>query len=150
YFWVKPERTVPLHLVREVPERMSYRGEVLEPFDEAAAAEVAHWLRGAGVDSIGVSFIHAYANPDHEQRMRAALERAHPGAHVSISSEVLPEYREYERTVTTLVDAYVKSRVAGYVAAIETRLAAEVGTQVPFYVMKSNGGVISGREVSRQ
>jgi N-methylhydantoinase A len=150
YFWVKPERIVPLHLVREIPERMSYRGEVLEPFDDAAAAEVARWFRDAGVDSIGVSFIHAYANPEHERRMRATLEREHPGAHISVSSEVLPEYREYERTVTTLVDAFVKSRVAGYVAAIERRLRDEIGAAVPFYVMKSNGGVMSGREVTRQ
>jgi len=150
YFWVKPERIVPLHLVREVPERMNFRGEVLRSFDEAAAVEVARWFRRTGIDSVGISFIHAYANPAHEQRMRAVLEREHPGAHVSISSEVLPEYREYERTVTTLVDAFVKSRVAAYVGAIQGRLDAELGTGVPFYVMKSNGGVISAREVANQ
>jgi N-methylhydantoinase A len=150
YFWVKPDRIVPLHLVREVPERMSFRGEVLRPFDEDAAVEVARWFRGKGIASIGVSFIHAYANPEHERRMRAVLEREHPGAHVSISSEVLPEYREYERTVTTLVDAFVKSRVADYVGAIQARLDGELGAGLPFYVMKSNGGVISAREVPRQ
>src|SRR6266436_9793500 len=150
YFWVKPDRIVPLHLVREVRERLNFRGEVLRPFDEVQAAEVARWFRDGGIDSIGVSFIHAYANPAHEQRMRAVLEREHPGAHVSISSEVLPEYREYERTVTTLVDAFVKSRVSAYVGAIRTRLDAEVGQRLPFYVMKSNGGVISAREVARQ
>src|SRR5881397_910177 len=150
YFWVKPERIVPLHRVREVPERMSFRGEVLRSFDEAAAVTTARWFRDKGIDSIGVSFIHAYANSEHEQRMRAVLEREHPGAHVSISSEVLPEYREYERTVTTLVDAFVKSRVAAYVGAIQTRLDAELGAGVPFYVVKSNGGVISAREVAAQ
>jgi N-methylhydantoinase A len=150
YFWVKPDRIVPLHLVREVPERLNFRGEVLRPFDEAEAAEVARWFRDGGVDSIGVSFIHAYANPAHEQRMRAVLEREHPGAHVSISSEVLPEYREYERTVTTLVDAFVKSRVSAYVGAIQARLDTELAQGVPFYVMKSNGGVISAREVAAQ
>src|SRR6202008_3574063 len=121
YFWVKPERIVPLHLVREVPERLNFRGEGRHPFDEAAALEAARWFRERGVDSIGVSFILAYANPHHERRMRTILEREHPGAHVSISSEVLPEYREFERTVTTLVDAFVKSRVADYVGAIQTR-----------------------------
>ena len=150
YFWVKPDRIVPLHLVREVPERMTFRGEVLRPFDEAAAGEVARWLRDRGIESIGVSFIHAYANPEHERRMRAVLAREHPGAHVSISSEVLPEYREYERTVTTLVDAFVKSRVADYVGAIQSRIDGELGAGTPFYVMKSNGGVISAREVARQ
>jgi N-methylhydantoinase A len=137
YFWVKPERIVPLHLVREVPERLNFHGEVLRPFDESVAGEVARWFRHRGIDSIGVSFIHAYANPEHEQRMRAILEHEHPGAHVSISSEVLPEYREYERTVTTVVDAFVKSRVANYVGAIQARLDTELGAGVPFYVMKS-------------
>jgi N-methylhydantoinase A len=150
YFWVKPERLVPLHLVREVPERMTFRGEVLRPLEEKAATEVAGWLRAKGVRSVGISFIHAYANPAHEQRMREILKSAHPEAHVSISSEVLPEYREYERTVTTLVDAFVKSRVADYVSAIRARLDAAVGADTPFYVMKSNGGVVSAREVAAQ
>ncbi|PYO35372.1 MAG: 5-oxoprolinase [Candidatus Rokuibacteriota bacterium] len=150
YFWVKPERIVPLHGVREVPERMSFRGAVVRPLDEAAATEVARWFARHGIDNIGVSFIHAYANPAHEQRMRAILERECPGAHISISSEVLPEYREYERTVTTLVDAFVKSRVAVYVGAVQDTLDQRLGTGTPFYVMKSNGGVISAREVARQ
>src|SRR3989475_1637351 len=119
YFWVKPERIVPLHLIREVPERLNFRGEVLRPFDEAVALEVARWFQNSGIDSIGVSFIHAYAHPEHEQRMRAVLEREHPGAHISISSDVLPEYREYERTVTTLVDAFVKSRGAAFLGALQ-------------------------------
>jgi N-methylhydantoinase A len=150
YFWVKPERIVPLHWVREVPERLDFRGEVLRPLDEAAAVEVARWFRRQGVRSLGVSFLHAYANPEHERRMRDILLREHPGAHVSISSDVLPEYREYERTVTTLIDAFVKSRVADYVAAIQARLDVELGAGVPFHVMKSSGGVISAREVAAQ
>jgi N-methylhydantoinase B len=100
--------------------------------------------------SVAVSFLHAYANPAHEQRMRAALAAEHPAAHVSISSEVWPEYREYERTVTTLVDAFAKGRVAGYVAAIQARLDAALAAGTPFYVMKSNGGVVSAREVVRR
>jgi N-methylhydantoinase B len=150
YFWVKPERIVPLHRVREVPERVSHRGEVLREFDEAAAGEVAAWCRQKGISAVGVSFLHGYANPEHEQRMRAVLARVHPGAHVSVSSEVWPEYREYERTVTTLVDAFAKGRVSGYVERIGARLAAELGPGMSFQVMKSNGGVISAREVARQ
>jgi N-methylhydantoinase A len=149
YFWVKPERIVPLHRVREVPERMSFRGEVLREFDEGAALEVARWLRRHGITNVAVSFIHAYVNPEHERRMRDVLAREHPDAHVSVSSEVLPEYREYERTMTTLVDAFVKSRVAGYVGAIQAKLEARLPAG-PFYVMKSNGGVISAREVAGQ
>ena len=147
YFWVKPERIVPLHRVREVPERVGHRGEVLREFDESAAAEVARSCRREGISAIGVSFLHGYANPAHEQRMREVLAREHPEAHVSLSSEVWPEYREYERTVTTLIDAFTKGRVSGYVERIGARLAAELGPAVPFQVMKSNGGVISAREV---
>jgi N-methylhydantoinase A len=150
YFWVKPERIVPLHRVREVPERTSVGGDVLRPLDEGAAVEVARWFARQGVLSIGVSLLHAYANPAHEQRMRAILAREHPAAHVSISSEVLPEYREYERTVTTLVDAFVKSRIAEYVGAIQGTLDRRLRPGTPFYVMKSNGGVISAREVAQQ
>src|SRR2546428_9747549 len=75
YFWVKPERIVPLHRVREVRERMSFRGAVVRPLHEGAATEVARWFARHGIVNIGVNFIHAYANPTHEQRMRAILER---------------------------------------------------------------------------
>ena len=108
---------------------------------------MARWCRRQGISAIGVSFLHGYANPAHEERMRDVLAREHPEAHVSLSSEVWPEYREYERTVTTLVDAFAKGRVSGYVERIGARLAAELGPGVPFQVMKSNGGVISAREV---
>src|SRR5450631_2775084 len=103
YFWVKPERIVPLHLVREVTERLDVRGKVLTPLDLDDAEAAATWFRDRGINCIGVCFLHAYARGDHEQRMRQTLARVHPNASVSISSEVLPEYREYERAVTTLV-----------------------------------------------
>src|SRR5262249_50078338 len=112
YFWVKPERIVLLHRVCEVPERVSHRGEVLRELDEAAATEVATWCRQKGISAIGVSFLHGYANPAHEQRMRAVLARVHPEAYVSLSSEVWPEYRGYERTVTPLAAAFAKARGA--------------------------------------
>src|SRR5262249_49328975 len=82
YFWVKPERIVPLHRVREVGERMSYEGTVVRAFDEVSATEAARWFARQGVRNIGVSFIHAYANPAHERRMQEILERECPGAHV--------------------------------------------------------------------
>src|SRR5437867_8499537 len=132
YFWVKPERIVPLHHVREVPERLDVAGGLVRPFDEAVAVEVARWFARRGITNVGVSFIHAYANPEHERRMREVVTRELPEANVSISSDVLPEYREYERTVTTLVDAFVKGRVARYVGAIHERLASELHPHVPF------------------
>src|SRR5205823_17256 len=101
-----------------------------------------------GIDCIGVCLLHAYADGAHERRIREILGRLHPKASVSISSEVLSEYREYERAMTTLVDAFVKPRVGGYVSRIQARLGQGAAHEVPFYIMKSNGGVASAREVA--
>src|SRR5919204_5041460 len=151
YFWVKPPRIVPADLVRTVGGRLDHRGRELRPFDEQQARAAARFLRDRGVVAVGVCFLHAYANPAHERRMRAVLAREHPQAVVSLSSEVLREYREYERATTTLVDAAVKPRVGRYVATIRRRLdALAPGRGLPFYVMKSNGGVLSAEEVARQ
>jgi N-methylhydantoinase A len=156
YFWVKPDRIVPVDLVREVGGRLDVHGDEIRPFDEAGAREVARWFRERGVDTIGVCFLHAYANPAHEERMLEVLREEHPDAVVSISSQVLREYREYERTVTTLVDASVKPKVTRYIRGIAERLEAYTtgddaeAHRVPFYVMKSNGGVISSDEVVHQ
>jgi len=150
YFWVKPPRIVPRHLVRGVEGRLDFTGAEVRPFDEEQARVVARWFRHEGIDTLGVCFLHAYANPAHEERMRAILREEHPDAVVSISSEVLREYREYERAMTTLVDAAVKPRLSRYVRNISDRLAAQSGRDVPFYVMKSNGGVLSADEVVHQ
>src|SRR3954462_5883536 len=148
YFWVKPPRIVPRDLVRSVGGRLDFTGAEVRPFDEEGARAVARWFRDRGVDTLGVCFLHSYADPRHEERMREILAEEHPGAVVSISSEVLREYREYERAMTTLVDAAVKPRLSAYVANIGARLSAYVGGgTVPFYVMKSNGGVLSAEEV---
>src|SRR6478735_4801473 len=177
YFWVKPPRIVPRDLVRSVGGRLDFTGAEVRPFDEGGAREVARWFRERGVDTLGVCFLHSYADPRHEERMREILAEEHPDAVVSISSQVLREYREYERAMTTLVDAAVKPRLSAYVANIGARLAAYVGEPsssdsssslepssvepsssverrrdhaVPFYVMKSNGGVLSAEEVVHQ
>ncbi|MFT4085192.1 MAG: hydantoinase/oxoprolinase family protein [Nocardioides sp.] len=149
YFWVKPDRIVPRDLVRGVEGRLDHTGAELRPFDEHRARRVARWFRERGIDTLGVCFLHAYANPAHEERMREILAEEHPSAIVSISSEVLREYREYERAMTTLVDAAVKPRLSRYVGNITTRLA-EYREGLPFYVMKSNGGVLSAGEVVHQ
>ncbi len=151
YFWVKPDRIVPRHLVKGVGGRLDFTGAEVRPFDEDGARVVARWFRAKGITTLGVCFLHAYANPEHEERMRAVLAEEHPDAVVSLSSEVLREYREYERAMTTLVDAAVKPRLSAYVTNIKGRLAAYAGERrVPFYVMKSNGGVLSADEVVHQ
>jgi N-methylhydantoinase A len=153
WFWVKPPRIVP-DLVSTVGARLDHTGAELRPFDEAGARAAARFLRDREVTAVGVCFLHAYANPAHERRMREVLAAEHPGAAVSLSSEVLREYREYERAMTTLVDAAVKPRVGRYVATIARRLdelARSSGSRPPpFYVMKSNGGVLSAAEVVHQ
>ncbi|QNN52585.1 hydantoinase/oxoprolinase family protein [Nocardioides mesophilus] len=150
YFWVKPDRIVPVDRIRTVPGRMAFDGTEIRPFDEPAATAAARWFRDRGIDTIGVCFLHSYADDAHEVAMREVLAREHPGATVSISSEVLREYREYERAVTTLVDAAVKPDIRRYVQNIGTHLADFAGGAVPFYVMKSNGGVLSAEEVVHQ
>jgi N-methylhydantoinase A len=151
YFWVKPSRIVPRDLVKGVGGRLDFTGAEVRPFDEESARTAARWFRAQGINTLGVCFLHAYANPEHEERMRAVLHEEHPDAVVSLSSEVLREYREYERAMTTLVDAAVKPKLSAYVNNIKARLAAYAGDRkVPFYVMKSNGGVLSADEVVHQ
>jgi N-methylhydantoinase A len=178
YFWVKPPRIVPADRVKTVGGRLDFEGKQVRPFDEEGATRTARWFRDGGIMTIGVCFLHSYANPEHELRMREILRREHPEAVISISSDVLREYREYERSMTTLVDAAVKPIVSRYVANIAARLAQFIGSEaadrdrdrdhdhdqihdrlhdhdhdhisIPFYIMKSNGGVLSAAEVVHQ
>ncbi|CAN7340678.1 hydantoinase/oxoprolinase family protein [Knoellia sp. LjRoot47] len=153
YFWVKPARIVPAESVRTVGGRFDFEGNEIRPFDEESAVAAARWFKEQGITTIGVCFLHSYANDEHELRMREILREEHPEAIVSISSEVLREYREYERSMTTLVDAAVKPNVSRYVTNIHERLDGFTkgsGREIPFYIMKSNGGVLSADEVVHQ
>ncbi len=149
YFWVKPPRIVAADAVRTVGGRMDFQGNEIRPFDEDTAVAAARWFRDRGITTMGVCFLHSYANDSHELAMREILTREHPEAIVSISSEVLREYREYERSMTTLVDAAVKPNVSRYVTNIHSRLD-DFARGIPFYIMKSNGGVLSADEVVHQ
>jgi N-methylhydantoinase A len=147
YFWVKPDRIVPPDQIRTVRGRIDFTGAELRPLETDDAVAAARWFRERGISTIGVCLLHAYANPDHEQRVAQVLAREHPDAVVSLSSQVLPEYREYERAMTTLVDAAVKPRVSGYLTAIADRLAGLREGGVPLHVMTSGGGVATASEV---
>jgi N-methylhydantoinase A len=127
YFWVKPDRIVPAHRVKTVGGRLAVDGSEIRPFDAERAVAVARWFRDQGINTLGVCFLHAYVDDSHERAMRDVLAREHPEAVVSISSEVLREYREYERAVTTLVDAAVKPNIRSYVANIASHLADLAG-----------------------
>src|SRR3954468_19952932 len=115
YFWVKPPRIVPADLVRTVGGRLDHTGAEVRPFDADDARAAARFFRDAGISAVGVCFLHAYADDAHERAMLEILRQEHPGCVVSLSSQVLREYREYERSVTTLVDAAVKPKVGAYV-----------------------------------
>ncbi len=147
YFWVKPDRIVAPDRVKTVAGRLDHTGAELRPFDNAQAAGVARWFRDRGIDTIAVCFLHSYASTGHEEQMARVLAREHPDAVVSLSSQVLPEYREYERSMTTLIDAAVKPRVSRYLASIAQRVAGLCGSGVPLHVMTSNGGVATATEV---
>jgi N-methylhydantoinase A len=148
YFWVKPERIVPLHCVREVGGRLNFRGKELRPLEEASARDAARFFRSHGIHAVGICLLHSYANPAHERRIAEIFEDEYPECTLSLSCAVLPEYREYERAVTTLVDAFVKPHMARYLS----RVHEELGTlrHKPFLVMQSSGGVASPEQVLRK
>jgi len=146
YFWVKSERPVPLDLVFEVGGRMNFKGEELRPLDEDSVRQAARALKARGIRAIGVCLIHAYANDAHERRVLEILNEEYPDGTISISSQVLPEYREYERTITTLVDAFVKPHMERYLKRVKDALGDQLRDK-PFLVMQSNGGVMSAGQV---
>ena len=125
----------------EVDERLDADGNVLRPLDEEQLAAVAQQLRRGGAESLAIVFLFSYRNPAHEQRAAAAdCRHLLPDLPISLSSEILPEYREYERTATTVINAYVQPLVARYLARLEQALAdAPVRA---LRIMQSNGGVI--------
>ena len=151
YFWVKPDRIVPADLVRTVDGRLDHRGAEIRPFDRGSAVRAVRFFRERGISTLAVCFLHSYANPAHEELMGEVIAEEYGEAVVSLSSRVLPEYREYERAMTTLIDAAVKPTVARYVSGIADRLAALAGDrELPFSIMRSNGGVLSAHEVVHQ
>ncbi len=141
FFWVKPPRLVPLHLVREVPGRMTFEGAEIEPLDEGAVLQAVRELVEDGVRCIGVCLLHAYANDTHERRIGELVRAEFPDVFVSLSSVVLPEYREYERAMTTLIDVLVKPYCKTYLQNAADEIRARSG-DIPFLIMQSNGGVV--------
>jgi N-methylhydantoinase A len=149
YFWVKPDRLVPLRYVRESGGRYNFLGEELRPLDEASVRDAARFFREQGIAAIGVCLLHSYANAAHERRVAAIVAEEYPDCVVSLSCEVLPEYREYERAVTTLVDAFVKPHMGRYLKRIRDELGPGLNDK-PFLVMQSSGGVASPDQVMKK
>lgn len=147
--WSKPRPLVPRRLVIEVNERMAADGSVVQPLSERDIVAIAAGLRAEQVRSVAVALLHAHVNDSHERQIRDLLLQECPGLDVSISSEVLREMREYERTSTTVADAYVKPVVRDYLQRLDSGLQ-ERGIASPIYVMQSNGGVLSLAETVRR
>jgi N-methylhydantoinase A len=144
----KPRPIVPRELCFEVPERLMWDGSVRRPLDEDAVRTAALAIRASGAAGLGICFLHSYANPAHERRARDIVREVAPEVLVSISSEVSPVYREYERASTTVLNAYVMPVVSAYIGRIEDGLA-EMGRRRSLYIMQSNGGIASGDYVRR-
>jgi N-methylhydantoinase A len=136
----KPRPLVPRHLCFGVPERLDARGNVLTPLDECAVRAAAERLRAEGIAAVAVCFLHAHVNPAHERRAAELIRELFPEAVVSVSSEVAPEFREYTRASTTVVNACIQPVVARYLGEIEARLRA-AGLAAELLVMQSSGGV---------
>lgn len=149
YTWMKPARPVPPEHIYEIPERLEFDGRVVIPLDEEAVRQAVRELKAAGINAIAVALLHAYANPAHEQRVRTIMLEEHPAAMASLSSEVLPVFREYERTMTTVLNAYVMPQVSHYIANLSRQLESR-GIDARLLIMQSSGGVIGVDTATRQ
>ena len=141
-FFHRPKPLVARDLTFEVTERMNPKGEILLALDSAEVEQLALAIRKQRVEAVAVCLLHSYANPDHERRIGEILRRAMPELFVTLSHEILREYREYERTSTTALNAYVGPRVQTYLRRLESYLrTAHFGGKMQ--IMRSNGGVMS-------
>ncbi|MFD2239317.1 hydantoinase/oxoprolinase family protein [Aureimonas populi] len=142
YTWVKPARPVPASRILEVDERIGAGGIVLSPLDEASVRAAGEALGAMDVQAVAVCLMHSFAEPAHELRCAEILREMLPGVAVTASVEVQPVVREYERSLTTVLNASVMPGVTTYVERLQERLREE-GVEAPLLLMQSNGGVAS-------
>jgi N-methylhydantoinase A len=140
---------VPRHLRVPVTERVLSDGRVRTPLDEDDVHRGIELFRREGIDAVGVSFMWSFLHPEHERRVGEILTRELPDAHVTLSVDLLPQIREYTRTSTVAVNAYVGPKLAGYIRSIEAMLA-ELGYSKPIRYVQSNGGLTSGHVLARR
>jgi N-methylhydantoinase A len=142
----KPLPLVPRRRRYELTERMGPNGEIIVPFDREQAAALVDELAASDVEAIAVTFLHSYANPQHEQWMGDLLRERMPDRFVSLSIEVLPEIREYERTSTTVVNAYIGPPIARYLRSLRRQLD-DAGLKGRLLMMQSSGGILDADRV---
>ena len=141
-FFRKPALLVPQSRTEEIPERMDYRGTVLEPLDEQAVRTAARRLKARGVQAVAVCYLFSFRNPLHEERTAEILAEEEPAWRISLSSRVLPVIREYPRLSTTVVDAYVGPIMERYLINLDRRLKERGITTPQIFLMQSNGGLM--------
>jgi N-methylhydantoinase A len=141
-FFHRHRPLVPRHLTREIDERLMSSGEVFRPLNKASIAEACRALAAEGVEAVAVCLIHSYVDPAHERVAGAMVSQALPSAYLSLSHDILREYREFERMSTTVVNAYIGPKVGGYVKSLKLRLG-EAGFSGDLSIMRSNGGVMT-------
>ena len=149
FFTEMPRPLVPRSLVFEIPERSSAAGEVVRPLDEEAVREAAAVCLARGMEALAICFLHSYRNPFNEQAARAIVAQAAPGLYISVSSDIWPQMREYERGLVAVMNAHVGQRMKAYFADLE-RGVQEIGIQAPVLSTKSNGGVMHAREAGER
>jgi len=148
-FWDKPKPLVPRRLRMEVEERIDHLGCVVRPLSAGEARQIIERLVAMGVKSVAVCLLNSYANPQHEQIIKDLLVEEFPDLPFSISSEILPEIKEYERTSTTVINAYVMPVVEEYLGSLMSKLATH-GIEGPLLIMQSNGGMTTVQDAMRQ
>ncbi|NOX44687.1 MAG: hydantoinase/oxoprolinase family protein, partial [Caldiserica bacterium] len=148
-FCERPVPLVPREWRLEVPERVDARGVAIRPLDEGAVRALARVISGGGVESVAVVLLFSFLNPAHERRVREILREEGIEAPITLSCEVLPEFREYERTSTTVMTAALRPVVEGYLSRLSAALASR-GMAAPLLVMQSNGGVAGAEEAGRR
>ena len=140
--WQRPEPYVPRHLRYEVPERMLYNGEVLKKLEDEDVLAAIQNLKDEEVESVAVCYINSYVNADHEKRSGELVDQHMPDVHVSLSVETVPEYREFERWSTTILNAYVSPVIGEYLERLSDTLRSK-GFEGDLFYMTSGGGVLT-------
>jgi N-methylhydantoinase A len=145
---IKPDPPASLADTREAVERMDAQGATVVPVDEAQVESIVRDLVESGVESLTVGLVNSYVSGAHEQQIGEIVERLYPGFPVTLSSEVLPEFREYERTLTACMNSYVRPHVATYVQQLQAQLAG-IGASAEVNILRSDAGLMTTREAAR-
>ena len=143
----KPDPLASLADTRGIPERMNARGEVVRPLDREKATALIDDLCSSGIEALTISLMHSYANPEHEQILASIVRERYPDIPVSVSSDILPEFREYDRAITTVMNDYVRPIMKRYLSQIEARLK-DIGVTARLHIVRSDGGLMSAQAAS--